>query len=381
VSPASHHTVRRDERGFVCATVVTRRVYPLPARDGVLSGGAPASLVAADPDDPVAAGGDLLAVARPGTDVIVSAHAHSVDGPVAAMDVSVAVHDLAAPLRPRLYKRLRVIGDRAVALDPLTGAASFTAPQPFVEMPLSWDRAYGGRDDHARARHVPDEIDELLGTDDLYRYPRNDLGRGYTVSPDHAALSALRLPNVEDPADLLTPARLVLGALHEWPRSPVAAGFGAVPAHWWPRSAWLGMGSGSPLPSADFIEVRTGLVPEELTTCDSIAQLTDRRDRRWFHTAALGLWGETLAGNETVVLTGMHPHRRQVTITLPDERPRVTVRLGGRSLAADAALRTVEIDLLVGTVALVWTASVALADVYGRRDLDGLSHEIDWPQP
>jgi hypothetical protein len=381
VSAASHHTVRRDERGVVCATVVTRRVYPLPSRDGVLSGGAPAPLVDADPDDPLSAGGDLLAVARPGTDLIVRAHAHSVDGPVSTMDVTVALHDLTAPLRPRLFKRLRVIGDRAVTLDPFTGEPAFTAPTPFVEMPLSWDRAYGGRDELAKARHVPDEVDELLGTDDLYRYPRNDVGCGYTVSSDLAALTALRLPNVEDPAEPLTPARLVLRALHEWPRLPVAAGFGAVPAHWWPRSAWLGMGSGSALPPDDFIEVRNGHVPAELTSCDSIAQLTDRRDRRWFHTAAPGLWGDTLAGNETVVLTGMHPHRRQVIVTLPDERPRVTVRLGARRLAAEPALRTVEIDLLAGTAALVWTASVPLPDVYGRRDLEGLAHEIDWPQP
>jgi len=363
--------------GSVFATVVTRRVYALPSFDGALTRGAPAPLVSADPNDPLAAGGDLLAIGRPGTDVVIKAHAHSLDGPVPSMDVSVAVHDVGRSLRPRFFKRLRVIGDRSVVVDPLTRERTFSAPAPFVEMPLTWERAYGGRDDAALARHVPDEVDELLGTADLYRYPRNDVGCGYTVSGD---LSALRLPNVEDPADLLTPERLVLDAHDHWPRQPVSAGFDAVPAHWWPRSAWLGLGCGSSVPAVDFPEVRGGEVPADLVTCDSLEQLGSRRDRRWFHAAAPGLWGDTLCGDETVVLTGMHPRRRQVVVTLPDERPRVTLRAGDRVEAMTPSLRTVEIDVEAETVALVWTATVALPWVLGRGDLHEMSHEIDWQQ-
>ncbi len=377
MSPVSLHTVHRSERGAPCASVVTRRVYALPAFDGALSMGAPAPLVSADPDDPTCAGGDIVAIARPGTDVVVRAHAHSVDGPAPSMDVSVAVHDLGASLTPRLFKRLRVLGDRSVTLDPITAQPVFSDPVPFVEMPLTWERAYGGRDERALAEHVPDELDALLGVDDLYRYPRNDVGCGYCVSGD---LDAIRLPNVEDPTDLLTPARLLLSDPAAWVTAPRSAGFAAVPAHWWPRSAWLGLGAGSDVAPADFPEVRLGILPPERVACDSLEEGAARRDRRWFHTAAPGLWGETLSGQETVVLTGMHPRRRQVIVTLPDERPRVTVRVGERCLPAEAALRTVEIDLEAGTVSLVWVASVELPWGLGRRDLDGLSHEIDWPR-
>jgi hypothetical protein len=72
----------------VCAAVVTRRVYALPSFDGALVHGAPAPLVPADADDPLCAGGDLMALARPGTDVIVRACAHSLGGPVAAMAIA-----------------------------------------------------------------------------------------------------------------------------------------------------------------------------------------------------------------------------------------------------------------------------------------------------
>lgn len=377
MNPTSRHSVHTADDGSVHAAVVTRRVYALPSFDGALTRGAPAPLVSADPADPLSAGGDLLAIARPGTDVVIKAHAHSLTGPVASLDVSVAVHDTARSLCPRLFKRLRVIGDRSVVVDPVTGAASFTEPVPFAEMPLTWERAYGGRDDAALAHYVPDEVDELLGTADLYRYPRNDVGRGYTASAD---LSALRLPNVEDPDDLLTPERLVLRDPDLWPRQPVPAGFDAVPAHWWPRSAWLGLGSGSGVPAADFPEVRRGEVPAELVALDSLEELGQRRDRRWFHAAAPGLWGEALRGDETFVLTNLHPRRRNVTFTLPDEAPRVTLRIGDRVEAMSASLRTVEVDVEAGTVALVWTADAALPWVRGRGDLREMSHEIDWAQ-
>lgn len=379
MNPPSLHTVHSDERGAPCASVVTRRVYALPSFDGALTMGSPAPLHSADPDDPVCAGGDIMAIARPGTDVVVRAHAHSVDGPVSSMEVSVAVHDIGPSLTPRLFKRLRVFGDRSVTLDPMTAEPAFTDPTPFVEMPLTWVRAYGGHDALAAERHVPDALDALVGTDGLFRYPRNDVGCGYTVSGDLAALVSIRLPNVEDPTDLLTPARLVLSDPAAWVTAPLSAGFAAVPAHWWPRSAWLGFGAGSDVAPADFPEVRRGITPPELIACDSLEQGASRRDRRWFHTAAPGLWGETLQGHETVVLTGLHPRRRQVIVTLPDERPRITVRVGDHRLAADAALRTVEIDVEADTVSLVWVASVELPWGLGRRDIDGLSHEIDWP--
>jgi hypothetical protein len=56
-------------------------------------------------------------------------------------------------------------------------------PQPFVEMPLTWARAYGG---HARVAggEVP--------------YVDNPLGKGYVLEP--ATAEGVELPNIEDPA-------------------------------------------------------------------------------------------------------------------------------------------------------------------------------------
>jgi hypothetical protein len=85
-------------------------------------------------------------------------------------------------------RMLRVFGNRGIR--PHLLGFEFTDPEPFESMPLHYGHAYGGRDELSRPGNV------LI-------YPRNPAGRGYAVSK--AALSGLRLPNLEDLNHLLTP--------------------------------------------------------------------------------------------------------------------------------------------------------------------------------
>ncbi len=83
----------------------------------------------------------------------------------------VALTELAVGVRVGpLQKQLRVSGDRF-----WIGRRRASDPQPFVEMPLSWDRAYGGPE-----------------------FPRNPLGRG-RVEVELFGQRAVPLANVEDP--------------------------------------------------------------------------------------------------------------------------------------------------------------------------------------
>ncbi len=100
--------------------------------------------------------------------VAVTPHARA----VTELDVGVAV----GPLR----RELTVIGDRFyTGLD----APWCTAPTPFTRMPLTPDRAFGGR--HATSGLVD---------------PRNPVGVGLAPS-NGSDLCGLRLPNVEDAAE------------------------------------------------------------------------------------------------------------------------------------------------------------------------------------
>lgn len=109
------------------------------------------------------------------TDVMVEGDAVAPNGrAVTELDVGVTVGGL--------RRALTVLGDRFyTGLD----APWCTAPTPFTRLPLTPDRAFGGR--HAASGLVE---------------PRNPAGVGLAPANDRA-LRGLRLPNVEDPAERL----------------------------------------------------------------------------------------------------------------------------------------------------------------------------------
>jgi hypothetical protein len=99
---------------------------------------------------------------------------------------------------------VRVTGDRVWAV---TGdAVVMTDPAPFTEMPLGYDRAFGGS--------APIEDGDMV-------WPHNPDGRGLVLDPSLA--SGVLLPNLE-PADGPFVAR--------WDDRPPVAGIGPVPFSW-----------------------------------------------------------------------------------------------------------------------------------------------------
>jgi len=115
---------------------------------------------------------------KPRTDFMVLGLARAPGGQaVRSMDV---VMQLGAHSRV-----LRVIGDRTW-LD-RDGELVMSAPEPFTEMPLTWDRAFGGPAEHA--------MGSLADTN-------NQVGRGLILDLERAAGTAL--PNIEDPDALIT---------------------------------------------------------------------------------------------------------------------------------------------------------------------------------
>lgn len=190
-----------------------------------------------------------MVAAHPGTDVTLIASAHAPSGqPVPALDVGVAVGDL--------RRTLRVTGDRRFRRG-LFGLRP-TAPEPFVTMPITWERAYGGRDGAETCLHNP-------------------IGRGFALRADR--LDGALLPNVEDPAHLI-----------QGPEDrPAPAGLGPVPSGWSPRRELAGtfddrwQKERAPIWPADF-------------------------DPQFYRSAPLGLWSERpLVGGEQVTFLNLGP--------------------------------------------------------------------------
>jgi hypothetical protein len=325
---------------------------------------------------------DLFCAFKTGTDLVVQGSAFSPRGPVARMEVSVAL----GLAQERVLRRLRVVGDRRVTYGGSAGASRFDEPAPFEVMPLRYDRAYGGRDLVADQRRPDDAMRwfrryarapaELLSS---HLYARNPAGRGYLVYDDREAVEALALPNIEDPEDLLTPERLCLGHPDAWPRAPVPAGLDWLEQSWFPRIAHTGMCRPYLGRATDFPEVRTGLLPAEAVRVGIERFSLPQPDEGFFHGASPGLSLPTLTGSERIIVSGMHPRADRLVIALPFERPRMLVDPPGAEAAeVEARLRTVIVEPDRQILTTVWAGSVGvqwpIEPLTGRN----LRHAVRW---
>jgi hypothetical protein len=247
-----------------------------------------------------------VCLGKPGTDVLISGSAWAPGGRAAW---TADVHVSAGPLA----RSLRVFGDRVWDSRPSGASVAWVAP--FLQMPLTWERAYGGRD----------ETDKGPVAD-----MRNPVGMGFRRSDSLRPLAGLPLPNVEDPAALMS----------SWKDAPHPAGCAAVAAHWQPRSVHAGtydeawQKSRAPHLPADF-------------------------DPRFFQLAPAGLTAYPhLRGGEQVDLRGVTPDG-VLQFALPALELAVTYRFDSGAHERPAVLDTVIVEPDVPRVVLVWRATLS----------------------
>lgn len=177
-----------------------------------------------------------LILTKKTTDVLVIGHAYAPGGkPVTELDVGFRV----GPVQ----KMLRVFGDRQWE------AFGASSPQPFVKMPIVYERAFGGVDLQSKQ---PDRDWDW----------RNPVGTGFVVSGDHA--DGLLLPNIEYPNELIRSKM----------DRPAPAGFGPICSHWKYRASFAGtygdnwMRTRQPLLPSDFDERFFQSAPSDQQSAD-----------------------------------------------------------------------------------------------------------------
>jgi hypothetical protein len=143
-----------------------------------------------------------LVLTKTTTDIVVVGHAYAPGGnPISELEVGFRVGTV--------NKRLLVRGDRTWGV---TGPSN---PEPFVKMPLVYERAFGGAD---RESDHPERDWEW----------RNPVGTGFAVRKAH--LADRPLPNVEYREK----------PMRSWDDRPPPAGFGPIGCHWQPRLSFAG---------------------------------------------------------------------------------------------------------------------------------------------
>jgi uncharacterized protein YjbI with pentapeptide repeats len=214
--------------------------------------------------------------------------------------------------KPLLDKTLHVFGDRG------PGPAS---AQPFLKMPLVYERAYGG----------PSSAENPSGS---------------------------AAPNLIDPLDARRPA-----------------GFGPISSRWPVRARLLGrLGPG--------LGLGLGLDPRALEAAD--LEVPEGIDWRWFHAAPIDQQIALLRGDEWIVLDGMHPTLPRVQTRLPSAVARARWHKRGAEagqpveLCADTLI--LDADRLVAS--LVWRGRFELARGEDAQIVAGVElpgKPIAWP--
>ncbi len=277
------------------------------------------------------------------TDVAVRGSAHAAGGsPVKSSRVRVTVADA--------VKEIQVFGERQVEWRARRDIR-FSEPAPFVAVPMSWANAYGGWDPR-----VPIGKDELtvadvsrLEFDHPGMYPRNPFGRGYIVVDEPC--EAL-LPNLEDPAHLLTPKNLVTGDPARWHHQPMPACLDYTSPMMFHRLCWLGAEAWfHPPPGTKLPEIELGLLPPDFhelqgRISDSPILMQD---------ASFGLMFAPLAAGTPLSVEGMHPILRRIRFELP-RPPRIDFVIEGEVYAAEPHLTNVLIEPDYPRVSLTYVA-------------------------
>lgn len=149
-------------------------------------------------------------VFKPRADVVLVGTARAPGGrPVTALEVGLRVG--------RLRHVVRVIGDRRWTFPTrLAVVPVMSAPEPFTEMPLVYERAFGGFDHKGGAW-----------------CPENLIGRGFIGKKRPDSVDGRLLPNLEDPR----------APIRSWEDRPAPVGFGFYGRSWRPRAALTGRSS------------------------------------------------------------------------------------------------------------------------------------------
>ncbi len=224
-----------------------------------------------------------LCMPKPRGEVLVTGSAFPTGGPQAACRVRVSLGPV--------DKSLLVVGDREWR------DGAMTSPRPFTEMPLTWERAFGGAG-----------------------FADNPLGRGAAPVGDPLMPGAHKLPNVEDPR---SPVR----AIDDRPRP---AGFGPLDFTWPQRFSKLGTYD------QQWLETRfPGLAADLDWTAFNAAPADQHID---------GFW----RGDERWTLENLHPERPLLEGALPG----LTARVFVDHEQPDGTTRFVEVPTRLDTVHL-----------------------------
>ena len=304
-----------DENGFPLAYVIVKATFDLSARGNprLAEQQRPILMAGEFYGDPASSSYKYepeIAFVKSVTDVTLIGHAYPRQAGDTQVDVTFSVGSV--------RKTVRVFGRRLWVRR--LGFVDMTAAEPLDQVPLCYERAFGGWDSA-----TPDPLTSRFES-------RNPVGVGFKR---REFAEDMLLPNLEDPRKLL----------QQYGDTPPPAGFGFISPHWQPRAKLAGTYDDA------WQQQRAPLLAKDF-------------DRRFFNAASPELMTrEYLLGNEEVSLENATP-QGHLSFKLPGVRPPLMrVQLRGRpDEVLPAHLDSVIVNADEQLLFLLWRSHVILRE-------------------
>jgi hypothetical protein len=306
----SVHLVSMDADGADVLLVAIKATFSIQPRVQIAPAQVPVILADEYFGDPVASSLRYASEAmlpKPGSDVLFVGSAWAPgQKPVPAL--------IARLVFGSTEKSIQVMGERVWS----GGAPS--APVPFVNLPVTWENAFGGQ--HHFAPDKPPAADSCVYV------PANPVGKGFAGKRKPRELEGLPLPNIEDPRQLLR----ALGDV------PTPVGLGAIAPAWESRRCFAGTYD------EQWVAERAPALPVDF-------------DPRYFQTGSPGLRfpAQKIIGGETVRLVNLSVEA-DLRFTVPSCPLDLKVTLKGQSHRLLPQIETLIIEPDANRFMLVWKA-------------------------
>lgn len=258
--------------------------------------------------------------AKQSTDVAVLGSAYAVGQPVRKMITGVEVGSR--------NKQVLVIGDRNVEWRK-DRQAKIGEAQLFTRMPMSIERAYGGCDFRVPfKKDDPRSMGVTLECDYPGLYPRNPWGTGYLVMPE--PIDGMPLPNLEDPNDVLTAERILLGDPANWFQQPLPCYLEWTPVNCFPRNIFFAIECEPWFPAPDdasLKEVKQGHLPTGYREHLKDQHYGTAPHLRFRQESSPGLMFSKDLHGAGIRITGMHPQHAGLEFQLPKAAPYIEMKI------------------------------------------------------
>lgn len=246
---------------------------------------------------------------KPNVDILINGHAYSETGiPVRETIIGLDVGEI--------RKIAKVFGDR-IWISGITGY-TMSEPEPFIRMPITYSRAFGGIDDsHENQKHNGAEL-------------RNLSGVGYIKNSDSQNIEGTALPNFEAPSSLIK----------NWTDKPAPMCFGIVGRGCKPRIKYAGTYD------KRWLDECFPFLPQDFS-------------EQYFHSAAEDQQLPSLNGGEVIRCLNMTPDSL-LTFNVPTVDVSIEYVFRDKQEHVKPILDTVIIEPDEQRVLLIWRCKIAL---------------------